>query len=183
MNELIKFVVTEAIDAVRLTTKSEQAMYTMMTVSVAQFFNTALMLLLQRNSLSCSWYAKSGDTIVETMYLQAYVPVVEFFSSFLVIKLVRLIDRGWSSDVDKTRLPTVDLYLQVHSGPNFDVEGQYSNMLLQISIALFFGIGMPILYPIAVLALIFQYVIDRLMVAYFYCEPPAYDDRMTMVSI
>ena len=123
MNELIKFVVTEAIDAVRLTTKSEQAMYTMMTVSVAQFFNTALMLLLQRNSLSCSWYAKSGDTIVETMYLQAYVPVVEFFSSFLVIKLVRLIDRGWSSDVDKTRLPTVDLYLQVHSGPNFDVEG------------------------------------------------------------
>jgi len=130
INELIKFMVTEAIEAVRLTTKSEQAMYTMLTVFVAQFFNTALMLLLQRNSLSVEWYEKSGDTIVETMYLQAYVPIVEFFSSYMVIRFIRMIDRGFSSDINKTRLPSMDLYLQVHSGPNFDVEGQYSNMLL-----------------------------------------------------
>lgn len=52
-----------------------------------------------------------------------------------------------------------------------------------MSIALFFGTGMPIIYLIAFFGCVIQYIVDRLLICYFYREPPAYDDRITIVAI
>ena len=51
-----------------------------------------------------------------------------------------------------------------------------------MSVALFYGTGLPILYLIALTGCSIQYFLDRLMVCYFYREPPTYDDRITNVA-
>ena len=56
-------------------------------------------------------------------------------------------------------------------------------MLLLLSVSLFYGTGLPVLYQIALVGFIIQYIMDRLLVCYFYREPPCYDDAMTQLSI
>jgi hypothetical protein len=46
-----------------------------------------------------------------------------------------------------------------------------------------FGAGIPILYPIAFLSLITFYVIERLLVAYSYREPPLFDQSLNREAI
>lgn len=56
-------------------------------------------------------------------------------------------------------------------------------MLLQFSVALLFGAGVPVLYIVALSGCVFQHIADRLLVCYFYREPPHYDESMTIVAI
>jgi hypothetical protein len=41
-----------------------------------------------------------------------------------------------------------------------------------------FGAGLPILYPIAYASFILFYVVERLLVAYSYREPPLFDQTL-----
>ena len=42
---------------------------------------------------------------------------------------------------------------------------------------------MPVLYIVALSGCVFQHIADRLLVCYFYREPPHYDESMTIVAI
>ena len=55
--------------------------------------------------------------------------------------------------------------------------------MLQFSVALLFGAGLPVLYTIALISCILQYTVDRFLVCYFYREPPAFNESMTLVAI
>jgi hypothetical protein len=83
----------------------------------------------------------------------------------------------------KTKLPSIQTYIDLHAGPEFAIHWRYSAVLFQLSIALFFGTGMPIIYVIAFVGCIIQYIVDRLLICYFYREPPAYDDRITIAAV
>jgi len=41
-----------------------------------------------------------------------------------------------------------------------------------------FGVSMPILYPIVLIAMLSRYVTDHIAVCYFYREPPQYDNTL-----
>ena len=41
-----------------------------------------------------------------------------------------------------------------------------------------YGIGLPILYPIAVLSFLFLYFVEKLMIYYSYRQPPLYDEKL-----
>jgi hypothetical protein len=47
-----------------------------------------------------------------------------------------------------------------------------------VYVTLLFGIGMPILYPIAILNLSVIYLVERYVLAYYYRVPPTMDDRL-----
>lgn len=79
-------------------------------------------------------------------------------------------------------MPSVQTYIDLHAGPEFQIQWRYGAILFQTSVALFYGTGLPVLYLIAILGCSIQYVLDRLMVCYFYKEPPTYDDRITNVA-
>lgn len=51
-----------------------------------------------------------------------------------------------------------------------------------MSIALFFGAGIPVLYFTTMMGCTIQYLTDRLLCCYFYRAPPTYDDRITRVA-
>ena len=51
-------------------------------------------------------------------------------------------------------------------------------MFTIVYVTLLFGIGMPILYPIAAFNLSVVYLVERYVLAYFYRVPPTMDDRL-----
>lgn len=56
-------------------------------------------------------------------------------------------------------------------------------ILLQIGVAFCYGCTMPPLYAIACLAFVILYINERLLVCYYYREPPAFDEKMTMLTL
>lgn len=60
---------------------------------------------------------------------------------------------------------------------------RYAAILLQIGVAFCYGSAMPPLYGIACLAFAILYVNERLLVCYYYREPPAFDEKMTVLTL
>ena len=52
---------------------------------------------------------------------------------------------------------------------------KYSSILIQIYISFMYGIMMPILFPIACFGFFNMYVNERILLAYYYKQPPSYD--------
>jgi hypothetical protein len=46
-----------------------------------------------------------------------------------------------------------------------------------------YGTGMPLLYFYAFLAYVILYVNERLLVCYYYREPPTFDEKMTVLCL
>ncbi len=91
----------------------------------------------------------------------------------------RYADRGFSSNKYKSYMPSIQTYIDLHSGPVFAIHWRYSSVLFQLSICLFYGAAIPILYLVALLGCMIQYYLDRFLICYFFREPPSYDERIT----
>jgi len=169
----------------------------MVAVTLMQFFNTAVLLLvrlfmetnketlftLDVQSITVYWYIKYAPYLVGTMKAMAAWPMIELGMYGAAFKLLRYFDRGFTRDKFKTKLPSIQTYIDLHAGPPFAIHWRYSAVLLQFSVALLFGAGMPVLYFVALSGCVFQHIADRLLVCYFYREPPHYDESMTLVAI
>jgi hypothetical protein len=50
-------------------------------------------------------------------------------------------------------------------------------------VTLMYGLGVPLLFPIAALAYFILYSLERILTAYFYQLPPTFDDKLTKNSM
>lgn len=46
-----------------------------------------------------------------------------------------------------------------------------------------YGAALPILYPIAWLAFVVVYITEKLLVFYYYKQPPSFDAKMTFTAL
>ena len=59
------------------------------------------------------------------------------------------------------------------------MHSRFAKILLFVAVSMIYGTVMPLLYPITLLALFIYYTLDRLLVFYFYREPPTFDESLT----
>jgi hypothetical protein len=141
------------------------------------------MVTVNVQSITVNWYIKYAPILVGTMKAMAAWPMIELAAYGATFKFLRYFDRGFSRDKFRTKLPSIQTYIDVHAGPQFAIHWRYSAMLFQYSVALLFGAGLPVLYTVALAGNILQYTVDRFLVCYFYREPPAFNESMTLVAI
>lgn len=60
---------------------------------------------------------------------------------------------------------------------------KYSAILNITFITFMFGAGMPILFPIALASFVTLYIMERLLVAYSYKQPPMFDETLSSLTI
>jgi hypothetical protein len=70
-------------------------------------------------------------------------------------------------------------YIDIYSGPEYLIHFKYSGILNVTFVSMMYGIGQPILFPIAFISYLVLYSIERLLIAYFYQQPPTFDEKMT----
>jgi len=51
-------------------------------------------------------------------------------------------------------MPSIDAYIELHAGPQFFLEYRIAALLMQVSVALIYGMALPILYPIVFIGLL-----------------------------
>ena len=56
---------------------------------------------------------------------------------------------------------------------------KYSALLNVIFVTMTFGYGMPILFPVAAVAILVLYFVEKTMLYYAYRLPPMYDERLS----
>jgi len=141
-------------------------------VFYAQFFNTGLIILFVNAHLgehtgiplykvfrgpfydySPQWYVDVGFKIVQTMIIQAMLPYSALVMGFAMPFGIKLYDSRFSMDSRITRQTTMQCYKNVHQGVDYVIHFKYSAVLNVVYVTCMYGIGMPILFPIAALNL------------------------------
>lgn len=109
-----------------------------------------------------------GTTLIITMIVNLIAPIFEIFVLFL-IRYVRIrCDRGFCKGKEETKQTTLQGYIDVYAGPNYYVHYRYSSILNVIFVTMTFGVGMPILFPCALLFLVSFYLMEKLLLYYYY---------------
>lgn len=197
INFILRMFIIKLIIYIGKDTESEQTRLITNGVFIVQFFNTALLLLMVNANLAeqgsffdifsrtvgmpdfnTQWFNDIGTTLVGAMLFNVYWPVFEFFVFFGIRSLKRALDRGFSCNFEKTKTSNIQMYIEIYSGPVFFIHFKYSSILNITFVTMMYGLGMPVLFPIASIAILILYCMEKLMLHYSYREPPMYDESL-----
>ena len=204
INLILKMITIELIHWIGYDTYSELMTKITNGVFLALFFNTGILLLLVYANLSevslglfglakifqgpypdytSDWYKIVGGTLVSTMLLNAFMPPVYEFQAIAMQWFFQRMDQGWERDAEerkyKTKQTQIYGYLDLYTGPDYIVHYKYSSILNIIYVTMMYGLGMPVLFPIAIISFFIFWATERYQIAYTYQLPPAMDDKMT----
>jgi len=92
------------------------------------------------------WYGTVGAQIVKTMLINSIMPYVSLATTILIPYIKRMID---SKDPYKTKKTSMAAFKALWSGGDYVIHFKYSQVLNVTFISMMYGIGMPLLFPIA----------------------------------
>ena len=150
------------------------------------FFNTGILLVLVDANLSDvfhkgkvftedyydyspKWYANIGNTLVSTLFLNAFMPII--FEA--ITNLQRWFFIGMDSGLwcrcgkraylrfYETKSRQIYKMVDLYKGPDYIIHFKYSNILNVTYVTMLYGLGLPILFPIALLTYIIFYLVER----------------------
>ena len=111
-------------------------------------------------------------------------PMIEFMTFYSLSLFLRLVDRGGLCRTRySTKKNTIQQYVDLYGGPEYQMHWKYSNMMNVVWVAMIFGPGVPMLYPCACFTFIVNYIDERLCLAYYFKQPPNYDHQLSLDSI
>jgi len=196
INFILRTICIALIDWVGFATETERLSKTTTVTFVVQFFNTAFLLLIvgacmeeqpitfwlsngQFSDFNEMWFRTIGNTLCGTMYFNAFFPIIESLGYWGLRILFRCLDRGCSCSDYKTKKTSIQQYINVYTGPVYLMHYKYSALLNIVFVTFMYGLGMPILFPIAILSFVILYLQEKLMLYYGYRVPPMYDERLS----
>lgn len=200
MNIILKIVIIRLCFWIGEDTESEQKSLITNGVFYAQFFNTGILIILVNANLkdqwfvghhikklfnglhtdyTPDWYIDVGLVILQTMVIQVFMPIVNTVKGFVVPIIKQKIDSHFTDDPYKTRSTSLAKYRAIYGGEEYLIHFKYSDALVIVYVACLYGIGIPLLFPIAAIALANTWLNERIQTAYQVVQPPAMDDTMT----
>ena len=142
----------------------------------AQFFNTGFLLLLVNANMNehrpyeltkhidgpfsdyvPEWYDDVGMQIVDMMKINAVMPIINLVVAIVTPKVMQKLDSS-IGDVYKTKATSISAFKGIYGGGEYAIEEMYSETFNAIFITMLYGIGLPILFPLAALRLFLQWI-------------------------
>lgn len=122
------------------------------------------------------WYTEVGNKIVKTMMINAMMPFATTWAAFCIPVMKKLMDKPGSRYT--TKKTSMAKYKALYGGGNYVIHFKYSNVLNVTYITMMYGIGMPLLFPCAMINFLNQYICERWVVAFYMRQPPSLDDKL-----
>lgn len=72
----------------------------------------------------------------------------------------------------------IQQYVNLYAGPKYSMHYKYSAIMNIVFITMMFGVGLPILFPLASVSLMFMYFLEKYEIYYVFQQPPAYDEKL-----
>eukprot|EP00117_Sycon_ciliatum_P041124 scpid37102/ scgid30137/ len=200
INLVLTFIMLYLIKWIGHHTESEQTSDIMGSIFIVQFFNTAILLILTNantvdaglgflpfkgkyNDLNFEWYNDIGASFVITMGTAAVMPAVQFGIAFAQKLVFQWMDRGFTCNYSKTKKNTIQSYINLYSGPEYMMHVKYSGMMNVLFVCFMYGLAIPALFPISLLAFTVLYLVEKYTITYFFRKPPMFDEKLNESSI
>ena len=74
-------------------------------------------------------------------------------------------------------------YIDLKAGPEYKFHYKLASTLLVVYAAVIFGPILPMMFPLAMAAMVVKYVFEKLTLTYFYRVPAKYSAKLTVMSI
>ena len=103
------------------------------------------------------------------------MPYITLATSCILPKVMIARD---SKDPHKTKKTSMAQFKMLHSGKDYIIHFKFANVLNVIYITMMYGVGIPLLFPVAAFNLLNQYICERVIVAYYMKQPPALDNKL-----
>lgn len=197
INIIIRTVGTKLINKIGLHQGDEITMNIMTIIYIGQYINTGILLVVAsanfehtplsfiniRNSYTDyenSWYLVVGKQLQNTMIIQAFVPFINLFLLYGKKFFFRFLDSRCTmfQESPDSRKKTKEQFISLYGGPDVVIQYRYSSSLVDVWVAFTYGLAIPALFPIVLMSLVNMYVIEKLLFAYFYKQPPLFDNKM-----
>ena len=163
----------------------------MISIFITSFINTGVILLFCNADLRYSilkfipikvlypdldrsWYLDIAPSLVQTMIIAAFYPYIDISIAYGTKIVMKFLDSGFyccrNNDQDHkvTKTKTIDQYVKLYGGPVYLMHFKYSSILNQVWVSFFYGMFLPILFPIALVGIINMYIVERITLAWFY---------------
>lgn len=84
-----------------------------------------------------------------------FMPYILLVVEVITIGINRGLDTGCTCNKRKTKAKNIHQFIEMYQGADFNLEisGLYADKLKVVFMAMFFGIGMPIMFPMAAIYL------------------------------
>jgi hypothetical protein len=83
----------------------------------------------------------------------------------------------------KTKLQTIQAFVNLYSGPEYMMHFKYAGMLNIIFVTFMYGLAVPLLFPLSFLFFAVSYMVERICLAYSYRLPPSFDDALNKSAL
>lgn len=171
----------------------------MICLFIFQFFSTGFMILLNNAyfnefhmpqfliavlpkgiypDLTFEWYSNVGKAFIFTMGFNIGWPIAAFLMLYLLKLYSKLRDRGCSKEKTMTKAKTIQKFIELYSGPEFQIYTKYAALINVIFVTFVYGAALPLLFPIAEGFFISLYLIDKLLITYRYKIPSMVDVKL-----
>ena len=107
------------------------------------------------------WYIDVGLVVLQTMVINAIMPVVNAVKGFVVPIIKQKIDSKNTNNPYVTRCTSLAKYRSVYGGEEYLIHFKYSDMLVIVYVSCMYGLGIPLLFPIGALNLGITWISER----------------------
>ena len=112
------------------------------------------------------WFGAIGHTIMQATGILAFVYIGIDLVYFFLRYLARKKDYWQAEDGYQSKSVHIQQYVDIHCGPVYQMHYKYSNMQNIVFITMTFGVGMPVLFPMAAISFAAIYVHENYMLYY-----------------
>lgn len=205
VNMIIRDISIVLIEFIGYHTETEQTAAIMSLITVATFFNTAILMLLTNantegtmlswiplrgtmTDLDLNWYTDIADALVWTMLINSVYVYLGFVMQAAMMVVFRSLDKGcknfWTcAETDQTKCLTIQQYVNTYAGPVHLMHFKYATAMNTIYTTFMYGLAIPVLFPIAFITFFNIYLVEKLCVAYWYQKPPMYGPELNTAAL
>ena len=202
INTFLRNQLVKEISTVGFPTNSLLSKFIKNYVFYVQFINTGFIVLVlnanlehfglgfifsgKYNDFTPVWYQDVGNTLIGAMIFNFQLPLIMYVYTLSKRVYNRIKDKGckeYLNGTKKTKKKTIQGYIDLYSGPPFPIHFKYSLMMMITFVTFMYGAGMPILFVISLCTFVITYILERILVAYSFQEPPSFDAQISLSSI
>ena len=127
-----------------------------------------------------AWYHQFSYLLLVNTFVLATTPLLNVFLSLVWLKLSKFTKREFlyahhtNNETDNMK------YLELNAGPEYQFEMKTAPLNAVLLTTLVFGLAFPLLYVVALFALIVQYLTERITLALLYRLPQKYSLSLTL---
>ena len=108
------------------------------------------------------WYIEVGLVVLQTMVINACMPIVNALKGFLVPVAKQKLDSSFTDDQYRTKCTSLAKYKEIYGGDEYLIHFKYSDVLVIVYVSCMYGLGIPLLFPIGALNLGITYISERI---------------------